>query len=179
MIDLKNGCQEAALGLPFHLPCGRPVEFIVSWKGRSDKPVRMCAACADHNVRNRNGQKRRVAPPAPPDIKAVAAPVPETGVAGQIVDAIGRLKSEISKLTGREADLKLQLREMGVKEADGQVFRATVGDDQEYEVRDEAFRELVERLVLEHTSPQYRAAHTVKKVREGSVRVVARLRKAS
>lgn len=52
-----DGCEEAALGVSFfYLPCNKPAENIVGWKGRSDKPIRMCAACTDHNVKNRGGQ---------------------------------------------------------------------------------------------------------------------------
>lgn len=56
--DAKPGCcQEAALGVPFYLPCNKPATQVVGWKGRRDEPIRMCAACADHNVRNRGGEK--------------------------------------------------------------------------------------------------------------------------
>lgn len=61
MIELKanpGGCEEAALGVPFYAPCNQPAEFIVGWEGRSDAPIRMCAACADHNVKNRGGAVR-------------------------------------------------------------------------------------------------------------------------
>jgi hypothetical protein len=48
-----SGCQEAALGLPFYLPCNEPAVSIVGWLGKSEGPYRMCAACTDHNVKNR------------------------------------------------------------------------------------------------------------------------------
>lgn len=48
-------CKEAALGLPFYMPCGKPAVKIVGWKWRQDTPIPMCAMCADHNVRNRGG----------------------------------------------------------------------------------------------------------------------------
>ena len=58
-MDLKakpGCCEEAALGLPFYAPCNQPAVSIVGWTGRSDQPIRMCAMCADHNVRNRGGE---------------------------------------------------------------------------------------------------------------------------
>lgn len=55
-------CKEAALGLPFYLPCGKPADFIVGWIGRDDEHIPMCWMCADHNVRNRHGVKRAITP---------------------------------------------------------------------------------------------------------------------
>lgn len=56
-IQAKPGCcEEAALGVPFYLPCNSPAAHIVGWKGRDDKPIPMCAYCADHNVKNRGGE---------------------------------------------------------------------------------------------------------------------------
>lgn len=58
MIELKakpGCCEEAAICLSFYAPCNKPAEHVVHWPGRSDAPIRMCAACADHNVRNRGG----------------------------------------------------------------------------------------------------------------------------
>lgn len=52
----KDGCEEAVMGLPFYVPCNQPAVNIVRWKGRSDKPVRMCWGCTDHNVRSRGGE---------------------------------------------------------------------------------------------------------------------------
>ena len=37
------------------LPCNAPAVAIVGWIDRSDTPIRMCAMCADHNIRNRGG----------------------------------------------------------------------------------------------------------------------------
>lgn len=57
MMVANNGCcEEAAIGMPGYFPCNRPATKIVGWKGRTDKPIRMCNACADHNVRNRGGE---------------------------------------------------------------------------------------------------------------------------
>jgi hypothetical protein len=59
MIELKakpGRCEEAALGLPFYAPCNQPAEYILRWKGRTDPEIRVCAACADHNVRMRGGE---------------------------------------------------------------------------------------------------------------------------
>jgi hypothetical protein len=49
-------CEEAStLSHSFYIPCNQPAESIVGWKGRSDKPIRMCAMCTYHNVKNRGG----------------------------------------------------------------------------------------------------------------------------
>lgn len=62
MIELKakpHCCEEASLlspQFPFYVPCNEPAVRVVGWKGRSDSPIRMCAACACHNVRNRGGE---------------------------------------------------------------------------------------------------------------------------
>ena len=93
----------------------------------------------------------------------------------QLVDQLGALKARIAALTQDEASLKAQLRELGVREAEGELFRATVVTA-ETETRDEAFKALIEQLVARHTSAQYRAAHT-KRGEKVSVRVVARTRK--
>lgn len=58
MLELKakpHCCEEAALGVPFYAPCNAPAVNVVGWKGRRDKPIRMCEACTDHNVKNRGG----------------------------------------------------------------------------------------------------------------------------
>lgn len=55
-LQKPDGCEEAALGLPFYLPCNKPATFIVGWIGRRDAPIRMCDHCKDHNVRNRGGE---------------------------------------------------------------------------------------------------------------------------
>lgn len=60
MIELKavpGGCEEASiLSRGFYIPCNRPAVNIVRWKGRTDRPIRMCFGCSDHNVRNRGGE---------------------------------------------------------------------------------------------------------------------------
>lgn len=49
-------CEEASiLSHTVYIPCNQPAVNIVSWKGRNDKPIRMCAMCTNHNVRNRGG----------------------------------------------------------------------------------------------------------------------------
>lgn len=63
MIKAKEGCcEETAMGLPagMVLPCNEPAEFLVSWPRRSEGPYRMCAACADHSVRNRGAVKEEI-----------------------------------------------------------------------------------------------------------------------
>ncbi len=50
-------CEEAAMSSrDFYIPCNQLAVSIVGWKGRSDKPIRMCWMCADHNVKNRGGE---------------------------------------------------------------------------------------------------------------------------
>lgn len=56
-MKLPGRCEEAStLSREFYTPCNAPAVYIVGWKGRSDAPIRMCAACTDHNVRNRGGE---------------------------------------------------------------------------------------------------------------------------
>ena len=53
----EHGCEEASLeSREFYIPCNQPATTVVHWPGRQDRPVRMCAMCADHNVRNRGGE---------------------------------------------------------------------------------------------------------------------------
>lgn len=62
MLNLKAKpacCEEAAIGVPFYAPCNQPAIAVVGWKGRSDAPIRMCAACLNHNVKNRGGEVLR------------------------------------------------------------------------------------------------------------------------
>lgn len=48
-------CQEASsLSHNTYIPCGRPAAFVV--KNSDPSPYAMCAACADHNVRNRGAR---------------------------------------------------------------------------------------------------------------------------
>lgn len=63
MLELKakpGCCEEAAIGVPFYAPCNQPAVAIVGWKGRSDKPIRMCSLCVGHNVVNRGGEVIRL-----------------------------------------------------------------------------------------------------------------------
>jgi hypothetical protein len=54
MVERK--CQETtgAIG-NLYLRCGKPAVAVVQHRGRSEGPYDLCEACADHNVRNRNG----------------------------------------------------------------------------------------------------------------------------
>ena len=58
-MDLKaqeGRCEEASpLSMESYIPCNAPAVAIVAWKNRSDRPIRMCAHCVDHNVKNRGG----------------------------------------------------------------------------------------------------------------------------
>jgi hypothetical protein len=46
-------CEEAAIGMPGYFPCNKPAVHMVGWPARKEGPYRMCAMCADHNVRHR------------------------------------------------------------------------------------------------------------------------------
>lgn len=56
-LDLKAApgrCEEAsALSGERYIPCNAPAESMVGWPARGEGPYRMCAGCADHNVKNR------------------------------------------------------------------------------------------------------------------------------
>lgn len=58
MADLKarpGCCEEASVhSTNAYIPCNAPAVRLVGYKS-GEGPYRMCAACADHNVRNRNG----------------------------------------------------------------------------------------------------------------------------
>jgi hypothetical protein len=57
VIEAKPGCcGEMAFGSPVPIPCNRPASFMIGWKGRTEKPIRMCTLCADHNISNRSGE---------------------------------------------------------------------------------------------------------------------------
>lgn len=101
---------------------------------------------------------------------------------GALVDRLGALKAQVAVLTEQEAAMKKELAEgyaalgllpgIGVE---GEAWRATVSFG-EREGKDDAFKELVERLIAKNTSPQYRAAHTTR-TPTTTVKVVARTRK--
>ena len=59
-MELKAGegrCEEASLlSRETYIPCNAPAVSVVGWKGRSDKPIRMCADCTRHNIKNRGGE---------------------------------------------------------------------------------------------------------------------------
>lgn len=56
-LDLKaapSRCEEASpLSGERYIPCNAPAESMVGWPSRGEGPYRMCAACADHSVKNR------------------------------------------------------------------------------------------------------------------------------
>ena len=57
LVAKEHCCEEAALNSTTHyIPCNQPAVSIIGWKGRSDKPIRMCIMCADHNIKNRGGE---------------------------------------------------------------------------------------------------------------------------
>lgn len=52
-----NCCEEASTqSRASYIPCNAPAINLVGWVGRTQAPIRMCAACTDHNVRNRGGE---------------------------------------------------------------------------------------------------------------------------
>lgn len=57
LIAKEHCCEEAStLSHNFYIPCNNPAVSVIGWKGRFDKPIRMCVSCADHNIRNRGGE---------------------------------------------------------------------------------------------------------------------------
>ena len=59
-------CQEAALGVPFYLPCNKIAVAVLRWRGRSDPDIRVCPGCLNHNVKNQIGRascRERVSSP--------------------------------------------------------------------------------------------------------------------
>jgi hypothetical protein len=57
LVAKEHCCEEAStLSGQFYIPCNKPAINIVGWKGRSDKPIRMCDMCTYHNVNNRGGE---------------------------------------------------------------------------------------------------------------------------
>lgn len=95
----------------------------------------------------------------------------------RLVDDLGHAKAQAADAADAENAIKAKLIAAGVTEAEGELFRATISES-ERETKDKPFKELVDRLIEEHTSPQYRAAHTSKST-VTSVRVVARVKAAA
>jgi hypothetical protein len=58
-LKAKPGCCEEAstLSHKFYIPCNQPAVTIVGWQGRNEKPIRMCAMCENHNIKNRGGYR--------------------------------------------------------------------------------------------------------------------------
>lgn len=58
-LKAKEGCCEEAspMSAQFYIPCNRPAVALVGWKGRDEKPIRMCDQCEYHNVKNRGGYR--------------------------------------------------------------------------------------------------------------------------
>lgn len=84
-----------------------------------------------------------------------------------LVDELGKLKAEISKLCAREDELKAQLVAAGTGAHDGELFRATVSKGERETIDIAAAREKL--------SPQWLAAHT-KRSEFVVVKVNARVR---
>jgi len=61
MLEIKaspNACEEAApLSREFYIPCNATAVAVVGWKGRDERPIRMCGACEWHNIKNRGGYR--------------------------------------------------------------------------------------------------------------------------
>jgi hypothetical protein len=92
-----------------------------------------------------------------------------------LVDELGSVKAQAAAISEVENALKAKLIALGVTEADGEFFRATVSRT-ERETRDAHFKALIEQLVEKHTSSQYRRAHT-NATPVTAVRVVARVQR--
>lgn len=56
----EHCCEEVSMhsiGVGFEVPCNKPAEILV-YHHRDRRSYRMCAGCADHNIRNRGGENR-------------------------------------------------------------------------------------------------------------------------
>jgi hypothetical protein len=77
----------------------------------------------------------------------------------KLIDDFGVLKAQIAELETQEKAMKAMLNELGPGAYEGELFRLTISDA-ERDTRDKAFKAKIEELVEEHTSVQYRTAHT-------------------
>ena len=91
-----------------------------------------------------------------------------------LVDGIGKLKAIIADLTEREATLKGHLIDKGLGAYNGELYRATVSQSTRNDP-DDVLRAKSKALLVQHTSPQFRSAHTITSTVR-AVRVVARVR---
>lgn len=87
------------------------------------------------------------------------------------VDELGRIKAKLAELKKQEAKLKAEVAAMGPGTYEGALFRATVGEDDEFDKYDDAaIREKL--IALGHR--RFVNAHCEQIPRAGAVRVVAR-----
>lgn len=79
MLELKaktGCCEEAHVSSgAFYIPCNEPAVSVV--KTRDEKPYRMCAACTNHNVKNRGAKLIGTYDGPPAEAEEKAAPQPE------------------------------------------------------------------------------------------------------
>ena len=96
--------------------------------------------------------------------------ISQEALAGVLVDRLGSLKAQISALTREEEKIKKQLKDTGLVEINGSIFRATVT---------KSVRETLDMdAVCAKLSPQFIAAHT-NETEVTTVRVVAQVRDAA
>ena len=91
-----------------------------------------------------------------------------------LVDELGALQHEISKLAAREAALKAQLKALGCGELIGNTFSALVSS-REVTKFDAAYKARVAALVEEHLTRQFITAHTTV---ETELRITVRARQS-
>jgi len=89
-----------------------------------------------------------------------------------VVDRLGNIKAQIAELEEAEKLARDEIVALGLKEVEGDMFRATVSTA-ERAGRDAAFKAKIEELIEEHLSAQYVRAHTTS-TPVTSVRVAAR-----
>lgn len=104
-LKAKEGCCEEAslMSKRFYIPCNAPAAFIVKHDGRDEGPYRMCAACADHNVRNRGGRVVETLSPPPEAAPQTVPPAMQiteyNATAAGLADLRGRLANVVYDVT--------------------------------------------------------------------------------
>lgn len=90
------------------------------------------------------------------------------------IDRLGALQVQIAKLEAEEKALKATMVEAGPGKYQGDVYAITVTAPSTREGHDDVMKAKIAELILEHTTVQYRTAHTVFTQVKPSVRVAVR-----
>lgn len=113
-LKAKEGCCEEAStqSRDFYIPCNNPAINMVGWKGRSDAPIRMCAMCTNHNVKNRGGEIISFI-----DLKPGSNPTPSTPWDGLTEDQLLLAWDDIKKAIETAKAQEMELRKYIVNRA--------------------------------------------------------------